>query len=138
MELGADVEYGGFVVSRVWMLQIKSRRSFNVHARWKKEGEEERTVLLGCLHDSKKDDEAAIRAMLEIAAEKENKKRNEQEEQEEEQDDGPLIGGDAEKGKEEQGRCVVCVLFILESGVFVDGQFTAACSRVCDNRSDWS
>ena len=114
MELGADVEYGGFVVSRVWMIPIKSRRSFNVHARWKKEGEEERTVLLGCLHDSKKHDEAAIRAMLERAAEEENKKRKEQEEQEEEEekddDDGPPIG-DKEK---QSGRCVV---LIVEGGV---------------------
>ena len=95
------------------MVQKKGGANFNAHAKWAKQGEVERTVLLGNLSKDKKHDEAAIRAMLEIAAEKENEKRKEQEEQEEEaeKDDGPLIG-DKEK---ESGRCV-CLVLIVERG----------------------
>ena len=114
MELGDNVEFGGFVVSRVWLVQKKGAGNFNAHAKWAKEGEGESTVLLGNLSKDKKHDEAAIRAMLERAAEEENKKRKEQEEQEEEEekddDDGPPIG-DKEK---QSGRCVV---LIVEGGV---------------------
>ena len=110
MEIGDNVEFGGFVVSRVWLIPKKGSAHFNAHAKWAKEGEGESTVLLGHLNKDKKHDEAAIRAMLERAAEEENKKRKEQEEQEEEEekddDDGPPIG-DKEK---ESGRCVVLIV----------------------------
>ena len=107
MELGDNVEFGGFVVSRVWLVQKKGGANFNAHAKWAKEGEGERTVLLGNLSKDKKHDEAAIRAMLERAAEEENKKRTGQgEEEEKDDDDGPPIG-DKEK---QSGRCVVLIV----------------------------
>ena len=110
MNLGDNVEVGGFVVSRVWMQRHKRRAAFNVHARWKGEGEEEKIVRVGYLTADKKDDHAAVRAMLEIAAEKEKekekkRKRQDQEEQKDD-DDGPLVGG-ADKEKE-SGRCGFC------------------------------
>ena len=74
MEIGDNVEFGGFVVSRVWLLKKKGTGHFNAHAKWAKKGEGETAVLLGHLNKDKKHDEAAIRAMLEKAAEKEKEK----------------------------------------------------------------
>ena len=106
------MEVGGFVVSRVYMKKHKTRAAFNVHVRWKKEGEKEKFVLVGYLTADKKADLAAVRALLEAAAEKENNKRQrQQQEEQKDDDDGPLIG-DKEK---ESGRCV-CLVLIVERG----------------------
>ena len=63
MNLGDNVEVGGFVVSRVYMKKHKTRAAFNVHVRWKKEGEKEKFVLVGYLTADKKADLAAVRAL---------------------------------------------------------------------------
>ena len=59
MEIGDNVEFGGFVVSRVWLTQKKGGANFNAHEKWAKVGEGERAVLLGNLNKDKKHDEAA-------------------------------------------------------------------------------
>ena len=81
------MEVGGFVVSRVYMKKHKTRAAFNVHVRWKKEGEKEKFVLVGYLTADKKADLAAVRALLEAAADKENNKRQRQQQEGEKDDD---------------------------------------------------
>ena len=114
MDLGDNVEVEGFVVSRVWMMKHKNRAAFNVHVRWKKEGEKEKTALLGSLTDKNKGDLAAVRALLVKAAEKEKekekKRKRQDQEEEKDDDDGPLIG------EKESGRCV-CLVLIVERGL---------------------